>query len=776
MPLPADRWLLPILEQFLSPPSLELLKTEHDGSYWAGAVRLKLTSDAELLAAVAGRYRMRVADTRSAQRAAREVVPQAIARRYRVLPLTVTDSLLEVATADPTDMECERSIAFASGRKVRLLLVSPLEVDAALDRLYAREDAQAGGMAESVINRILENVADRYEVQAVADDDPQDLVAGLTDASGGDRPVIRLVDYVVAEGVTSRASDIHLEPGEDGLVVRYRIDGVLRQVLVLPRAAGVPLVSRIKIMSGLDIADRLRPQDGRARVIVNGKQVDLRISTLPASHGEKVVIRILDGGSANMTFEQLGMNASDLDRLQRLLDTREGVVLVTGPTGSGKTTTLYTALRQIQQRGGVNVVTVEDPVEYRLPGVVQVQVNEKAGLTFAAALKSILRQDPDVVLVGEIRDRETATIAVQASLTGHLVFSTLHTLDAASSVARLVDIGVESYKIAAALKGIVAQRLVRRLCQACRTPAGEPPPRRVRAWLPADVVHHEAVGCEECGGTGYRGRLAVLEVLMVDPEVEHRISQGQSASEIVEAARAAGMTSLWESGVHHVRNGETSMDELLRVLDVPAEPPLPRMRMGRPTPRYVASLTPIGTPEVAAEVPPPALPQAIFRLVDEPDPEVGPTSERGSILIVSGDVGRRERLHDLLDRHGFPALEAGDGVTALERVDRDAPEVVLLELTLAGLDGFEVLARLRGRPETRRLPVLLLAPTGDEDAEVRAFELGADDFLAGAFSERILMARLRSLMRRGLLDAEHWDMIDGMTETPGVTELRVVAR
>src|SRR5690606_988477 len=279
---------------------------------------------------------------------------------------------------------------------------------------------------DNAIEKILENVTEKYEVQAVAISDAVDDIAALGERAG-ERPVIRLVDYIVAEAITARASDVHVEPEEQTIAIRYRIDGVLRQTMELPRAAGGPLVSRVKIMSGLDIADRLRPQDGRARVTVNGKPVDLRVSTLPSAHGEKVVIRILDQKENALALDKLGLDANDVERLESLLAVREGIILVTGPTGSGKTTTLYSALKRIKERD-VNIVTVEDPVEYRLPGVVQVQVNERAGLTFASALRSILRQDPDVVLVGEIRDRETAGIAVQASLTGHLVFSTLHTI------------------------------------------------------------------------------------------------------------------------------------------------------------------------------------------------------------------------------------------------------------------------------------------------------------------------------------------------------------
>ncbi|HKH93574.1 MAG TPA: GspE/PulE family protein, partial [Gemmatimonadaceae bacterium] len=324
------------------------------------------------------------------------------------------------------------------------------------------------------------------------------------------------------------------------------IDGVLRQARVLARTLGPSLSSRVKILSGLDIADRMRPQDGRARVAVRGAVVDLRVSTLPASHGEKIVVRVLDGSAGLRTLDSIGFVDADLARIRALLEQREGLVLVTGPTGSGKTTTLYAALREVQARG-VNVVTVEDPIEYRLPGIVQVQVHERAGLTFGAALRSIMRQDPDVILVGEIRDRETAEIAIQASLTGHLVFSTLHTNDAASAIARLVDIGAASYQIATAVKGVIAQRLVRRLCAAC---AG--------------------AGCRECSDTGYRGRRAIAEILLASPEFERRVAAGGTPESIADAARANGCVPLWEAGLALVRHGETSIDELRRVAAEPA--------------------------------------------------------------------------------------------------------------------------------------------------------------------------------------------------------------
>jgi type II secretory ATPase GspE/PulE/Tfp pilus assembly ATPase PilB-like protein len=736
-----DEWLLPTLEGLVAREAFEQLKQQDTESYWDAAVRTGSVADDAILGALATRFRMKVADLTIATSQARELVPESLARKYRIVPLNVTDSALDIATADPHDLDCERTLAFATGRTVRMQLASPTAIVTRIDEMYQPVTA---------VEKILEGVAGRYDIDTITEGgDDEDFNLSADRAS--ERPVIRLVDHIIAEAITTRASDIHIEPEEGGIAVRYRIDGVLRDTMTLPRPTGLPLVSRIKIMAQMDIADRLRPQDGRARVSVNGTRVDLRVSTLPASYGEKVVIRILDSRSTVLSIDGLGLLPDETRRLNELMNLREGIVLVTGPTGSGKTTTLYSALKQIQQRA-VNIVTVEDPVEYKLQGIVQVQVNEKAGLSFASALRSILRQDPDVILVGEIRDKETAGIAVQASLTGHLVLSTLHTIDAASSIARLVDIGVDAYKIAAALKGVVAQRLLRRLCPTCRQENTDHVSERMRRWLPHGMTLFKAVGCSECSQTGYRGRMAVMEVLAANSEIERLISQGETADAVAEAARAAGMKTLWDSGIEHVRSGETALDELLRVVEPPVETPVrrpPPSRGNMPDatrPRSDApGRAPAPTPPRAPAVKSVALPDDALQLLDDLFDET--FSVKKTVLLVEDEEPLRRVLRDLLEREGFTVVEAADGVQALDEIDRSAPDVLVLDLNLPRLDGYGVLSHLRARPSTARLPVIVLTAKGDEDNEVRVFETGANDFLTKPFRPRALSARLRALLK-----------------------------
>lgn len=557
-----DAWMLPILEEIIPQQAFKTFKASTNGKYWVAAVTQGLAGEDAILAAVAKRTAVRIADRLIVSSQARDKVSELLARRYEILPLAVTDTTVDIATSNPYDLDCERTLAFALGKSVRMFLASPTKIAERLDEVYRPTDR---------VLQILERVQHRYDVESGDVESAEDVDAA--DLSADERPVIKLVDHIIAEGIVARASDIHLEAEEGGIAVRYRIDGILREMMVLPRAVGVPIVSRIKIMAKMDIADRLRPQGGRARVVVNGARVDLRVSTLPAAQGEKVVIRVLDSRSTTLSLDALGLSEGDDRKVRRLLESREGLILVTGPTGSGKTTTLYAALQQLKSRGS-NIITVEDPVEYRIPGIVQVQVNEKAGLTFAAALRSILRQDPDVVLIGEIRDAETASIALQASLTGHLVFATLHTIDACSSITRLMDLGVETVKVATALRGVIAQRLIRKLCKDCADVSDEPVPQQLWNVVPTGARLPAAVGCSNCSMTGYYGRMAVMEVVVSTPELERAIAGGCTPGDLVRIGRVSGAKSLWDSGVDQLLSGATTAEEILRV----AEPEFGRDR------------------------------------------------------------------------------------------------------------------------------------------------------------------------------------------------------
>ena len=737
-----DEWLVPSIETLLSAAAVQDLRQEAgpDVSLWEMLVQRKRASDQDILGAIANRFRFPVADLSKTDVKLISAVPEQLARRFNVVPVRQTDSYLEVATANPFDIDAEKMLAFATGREVRMLLGSPSKIREKLDELYRETD--------TVVSRLLEGIGGDFEVEQIKEE--EESVASAEQAS--QRPILKLVDMMIADGVTNRASDIHVEPIEGGVVVRYRIDGVLRQAMKIPRTAGIPLVSRVKIMSGLDIADRLRPQDGRARVSINGEAIDLRVSTLPASLGEKVVIRILNQKATSLSLDSLGMAEDERTAIRALLSNKEGIILVTGPTGSGKTTTLYSALRVVQGEG-VNIVTVEDPVEYRLgANIVQVQVNEKAGLTFASALRSILRQDPDVVLIGEIRDKETAQIALQASLTGHLVLSTLHTNDAPNAVTRLVDIGMEAYKIAPALRGVVAQRLMRRLCPSCRVPMNEDISDRLQRFIPAGAALFSAVGCNECSMTGYRGRFSIVEVLTMNPELERRISEGAAAEKIAEAARAAGMRSLFASGLRHVLAGESTVEELLRVTEPPHED---TEKTSEPAPRKRApgarTTSPVAAPRTEAAAAPVSF-ELAMDLLDEPaqiDGVSGQGKGQGAcVLLVEDEEQLRRVMKDLLQREGYTVADARDGIQALDEVDRHAPDVIILDLNLPGLDGYGVLAQLRSRPATKEIPVMVLTAKGDEDNEVRVFELGADDFVTKPFRARSLTARLEAVLGR----------------------------
>jgi len=466
------------------------------------------------------------------------------------MPIALEGDTLVVAATDPLDPFLPAAISAATGHRVSLVVAVPIEIEAAFDRLYLDEAAASEEAPHDDGSAPLEEDAERLK----------DLAS--------EAPVIRLVNQMIARAVETQASDIHVEPFEDRLRVRYRYDGVLQEAESPPARLAAAITSRIKIMAKLDIAERRLPQDGRIKLAVRGQDVDFRVSTVPSLWGETVVLRVLDRTAVAFDYAKLGLPAPVISRLTDALNLPNGIVLVTGPTGSGKTTTLYSgllALNSISRK----VVTVEDPIEYQLRGINQIQVKPQIGLTFATLLRSILRQDPDVIMVGEIRDLETAQIAVQAALTGHLVLSTLHTNSAAATITRLRDMGLEDYLLTAVLRGVLAQRLVRRLCNVCKQAVDAPAELVSRFELdrhtnrrPVTLWH--AVGCPSCRNTGYRGRLAVAEFLQPDANIEHLIFAHAEHGEIEKAAVAAGMRTMFDAGVLAALHGMTTVEEVMR--------------------------------------------------------------------------------------------------------------------------------------------------------------------------------------------------------------------
>ncbi|NOY44838.1 MAG: type II secretion system ATPase GspE [Deltaproteobacteria bacterium] len=518
---------------------------------------LALADDREVSRALAEAYGLEwIGEIRTAEVPAAWVrrVPISFARRHRCLPVEEDGERIVVAVADPTDTRVLHDLRVLFGRPLRAVVAPSAALEQAVNRVYEEGSDRAEEIMEELAEGSLEGLAQELE-------EPRDLLDAAEEA-----PVIRLVNGILFQAVKDRASDIHIEPFERELQIRYRIDGVLYPVLTPPKALQAPITSRVKVMAGLDIAEKRLPQDGRIRIKIAGKDIDIRVSVLPTAHGERVVLRLLDKSAVLLDLEQLGLEGERLEAFKNLIRKPHGILLVTGPTGSGKTTTLYAALSRINSRD-VNIITVEDPIEYQLQGIGQIQVNPKIDLTFAAGLRSILRQDPDVIMVGEIRDAETAEIAIQASLTGHLVFSTLHTNDAAGAMTRLVEMGVEPFLVASSILAVLAQRLVRVLCPACREAYDPPAGALEELGLDPSFAGplYRPVGCPECRHTGYRGRTGIYELLSVDDAVRELVMQRANSVSIKEAGRRSGMITLREDGARKVAAGITSAEEVLRV-------------------------------------------------------------------------------------------------------------------------------------------------------------------------------------------------------------------
>lgn len=491
----------------------------------------------------------------SCNRELAKLLPETLARRHQAVPVRLEGNRLVVAMADPLNVMAIDDLRLATGCEIVPAIATEAEINRALDECYGGQPA------------VEEPPAGEAEAGMAAQAEVYDLDRQAA-PSGAEAPAVRLVNSLLQQALRERASDIHIEPQAEEIRVRYRVDGALRPVTTIPKGYHASLVSRIKIMGAMDIAEKRLPQDGRVQIRVGGREVDLRVSTLPTIFGEKVVIRLLDKSAMFLSLDELGFLPATLERYRQLIRRSYGMILVTGPTGSGKTTTLYATLREINTPEK-NIITIEDPVEYVLEGINQIRVNPKAGLTFASGLRSILRQDPDVIMVGEIRDRETAEIAIRSANTGHLVLSTMHTNDAAGAVTRLIDMGVEPFLVASSVTGVVAQRLVRTLCRQCRRPYAVPERAEERLILgePPDtpLTLYRPVGCPACGGTGYFGRMAIQEVMPVTSSLRRLILAKASGEEIARQAVAEGMVPLWQDGLAKVRQGLTTLEEVRRV-------------------------------------------------------------------------------------------------------------------------------------------------------------------------------------------------------------------
>lgn len=648
-------------------------------------------------------------------------VPEKIRRRHNVMPVRVDSKRIDIAMTNPLDEEAIRAISWATDRAVVPLFCPPSRLD---------EIARQTLTPEAVIFNLLERIPQAGPVEVLGVSREAAAEEEEREVRG---PVIQLVNAVIADAVRRRASDIHIEHDDQSSVVRYRIDGLLRKMMVLPRYLGVgPMVARVKIMARLDVSDRLRPQDGRAKIRVGAEEIGLRVSTLPTRVGEKVVIRILNDKTVKASLDALGLSPVLLPRLTDLLQRKQGMFLVTGPTGSGKTTTLYAALNA-RRSEAVNIVTVEDPVEYRLAGINQVQVNEKQGLNFATVLRSVLRQDPDIVLVGEIRDRETASVAIQAAMTGHLVLSTLHTNDAVGAVARLVDMGVEAFKVSAALLAVSAQRLLRKVCPQCATEAPrellDPAVRDAMEFAGLPRAHSFAKGCAHCSFSGYVDRFPVTELLTVTPEMREAITNGVPEESLrSEAVRSGALYTMEYDILWHLSRGHTTQEEVLPYLES-------------------SRLAEMGVTHSR---------RSSRGSSDAPDGSQPPRADdRGGIVAVvaTGNDELRGAIALRMKADGITVHEAVDGGSALALAAKNQPDILLVDLELPGADGMQVVRAAVSL--SLDVASLVLVPSDQAGREAALLLEGPTDILVLPASPDEICARASStlMLLRGWSDA-----------------------
>jgi type II secretory ATPase GspE/PulE/Tfp pilus assembly ATPase PilB-like protein/ActR/RegA family two-component response regulator len=629
---------------------------------------------------------------------AARLLPSKVARAHQILPMAHDNRTFTYASSRMFNADVDRDVSFGSGRRPQMVVVAPGQLTSALNQAYR-------------IGQTIDKLIDRLKIEDVKTTDKPSSLAP------SDSPIIDLCNQIVATALAAGASDIHIEPAANGATVRHRICGILEPMLNLPEGAVRGVTNRFKIMANTDIATKMKPQDGAFRLTIDDESVDVRLSSLPTIHGEKLVMRVIPGGSSMMTIDALGYDAKSEQALLAALSKPDGLVLVTGPTGSGKTTVLYAAL-QFLATGRVNIVTVEDPVERHVEGVTQIPVNTKTGNTFANVLRSVMRQDPNIIMVGEVRDSEVANIVGQAAYTGHLVLSSLHTTDAASAITRLVNLGLAPFKIAESLNAVVAQRLVRKLCLHCSVRHDDLAASRLGALIglsrvPASVGR----GCEHCKQSGYSGRVAVPEVLM------------PGIGDIRAAMHAAGSASMRETALQLVVNGVTSIDEVNRVLTDHEARDVEQPQAPAP------SITPVVTTLSQSGVVPAA--ESGLRAV-----------EARRVLVADDDRMIRLIVRMLLEKEGFKVLEAENGAVAMETARREHPDLMLVDLQMPDMDGFQVVQMMRSDERLANIRVVVLTSETSTEVETRVLEMGADDYVMKPFEPEVLISRVRAAFRR----------------------------
>ena len=602
------------------------------------------------------------------------LIPERIARRHELVPLLVDDRAITYLTASPYDVEADQDVRVTTGRSAIPKLTCKSELHAALDRCYPKR---------MDVSSLLEKAKSTSTVEPIE----QVHVDVPTDSA-----IMDLCNTLVARGVDQGASDIHLDPSDSGISVRFRVGGVLETLMTLPPEVAGTVRNRFKVMARADIAVRNRPQDGAFAIKISGRRIDVRLSTLPTTVGEKLVMRVIDSQSELQSLDRLGYDEEMLGRFKRILDRPDGLIMVTGPTGSGKTTALYAALQQLRT-GRTNIVSVEDPVERILVGINQIPVNMKSQQTFASVLKSVLRQDPDVLMVGEIRDAEVAAIVGQAAYTGHLVLTSVHTIDSATAVTRLMNLGLEPYRVAESLTGILAQRLVRQLCPECRVIT-----RKGAAVGP---------GCESCHSTGYVERVPVAELLTPNDEVRNVIARGATAVEIRQAMKRSNTPTMRDHARQLVQLGITAMDEINRILGADEDGEQGDSGAGAAAP-----------------------------------------SRRQTILIADDEKITRTLVKLLLERDSYNVIEAGTGREAIDQTALHKPDLIVMDLNMPELDGYEAIAEIRKMPGGETTPIVVCTAADGPTIEANVLELGADDYIVKPFEPAVLTARVKAVFKR----------------------------